>query len=74
MRMLTTRLRFPQHLLRDNEEISFSHVCINRFILTSLLWVRSRALRGSVCFRLCFTSASRMTTGAGVTSFSLPTI
>mgnify|MGYP001606273168 CR=1 FL=1 len=63
MRMLTTRFGFPHHLLRDNEGISFSHVCVNRFILTSLLRVRSRPCRGSVCFPLLFTSASRMTTG-----------
>jgi len=74
MRMLPTRFGFPHHLLRDNEGLSFSHVCVNRFILTSLLRVRSRPSRGSVCFRLLFTSAPRMTTGAGVTGFSLPTV
>lgn len=75
MRMLTTRFGFPHHLLlKDNEGLSFSHVCVNRFILTSLLQVWSRPRRGSVCFRLLFTSAPRMTTGAGVTGFSLPTV
>lgn len=74
MRMLITRFGFPHHLLRSNEGLSFSHVCVNRFILTSLLWGKVPSPVGSVCFRLFFTSASPMTTRTGGTGFSLPTV